>query len=102
MCIFIPWWRVPKGWVYVLRIVVVSERTNKRHHHHLESGVQLLDIFHVHSEPDFGLHEPTKANSFVIKGTAGLCSTKRGRCFSELDVTFLDRVQKKAKSESRV
>jgi len=33
MCLFIPWWRVPKGWVYSRRLVFVSERTNKRHHH---------------------------------------------------------------------
>ena len=33
MCLFIPWWRVPKGWVYGRRLVFVSERTNKRHHH---------------------------------------------------------------------
>jgi hypothetical protein len=29
----VPWWRVPKGWVYGRRLVFVSERTNKRHHH---------------------------------------------------------------------
>jgi hypothetical protein len=34
MCLFNPWWRVPKGWVYGRRLVFVSERTNKRHHHH--------------------------------------------------------------------
>ena len=33
--LFFPWWRVPKGWVYGRRLVFVSERTNKRHHHHI-------------------------------------------------------------------
>jgi hypothetical protein len=34
MCLFIPWWRVPRGWVYGRRLIFVFERTNKRHHHH--------------------------------------------------------------------
>ena len=32
---------VPKGWVYGRRLVFVSERTNKRHHHH--KGLQDSD-----------------------------------------------------------
>jgi hypothetical protein len=34
MCLFIPWWRVPRWGFYGRRLIFVSERTNKRQHHH--------------------------------------------------------------------
>ena len=30
MCLFIPWWRVPRRWVYGRGLIFVSERTSKR------------------------------------------------------------------------
>ena len=35
--------RVPRGWVYGLRLIFVSERTNKRHHHQART----ILLFHV-------------------------------------------------------
>ena len=42
MCFFVPWWRVPREWVYGRWPIFVSERTNKRHPGHCKNLMMMM------------------------------------------------------------
>ena len=55
MCLFIPWWLVPRRWVYGRGLIFVSERTNKRQSINLAASAALVAL----SLPRLLLSTPT-------------------------------------------